>query len=296
MVERVLRPASLSFLSFSFSFALLVVSCSPQATAPPALATPPLPQRHPAAAAAAPAAAPIAEAPAPAPTPSPSQPARTPRVFRESRQGISFTGVAFDSRSHRLKVADQPGGPGSQWAGAREAAGAMGGIAAVNAGFFTPQGAPLGLVIAGGQRRGSPNRASSLGAGYFADGGSPALLRREQGPGNASEALQSGPFLVERGRTVAGLSTTASTARTFLAYDGGTRWILVRTGACSLAELGQALGGGALGGVEIVTALNLDGGRSSDLWISSAVQEGPVQERPFWNKPVRNFLVLVPRG
>jgi hypothetical protein len=41
--------------------------------------------------------------------------------------------------------------------------------------------------------------------------------------------------------------------------------------------------------------LNLDGGRSSDLWISSAVQGGPLRERPLWNKPVRNFLVLIPR-
>jgi len=41
--------------------------------------------------------------------------------------------------------------------------------------------------------------------------------------------------------------------------------------------------------------MNLDGGRSSDLWISSRVSGGPLTSRPPWNRPVRNFLILVPR-
>lgn len=208
--------------------------------------------------------------------------------------GISITAVAFDSRSHRLVVADQPGGPGSLWPDARSAAASRNGIAAVNGGFFTPQGAPLGLVIAGGKRAGNLNRASSLGAGLFIDDGSPALVRRETGR-TGGELLQSGPFLVEKGRAIPGLSPESSTARTFLGWDGASGWFIARSGACSLADLSKALEGAKIGGVACSAVLNLDGGRSSDLWAGTSLAGGPVTHRPFWNKPVRNFLVLVKR-
>ena len=48
-------------------------------------------------------------------------------------------------------------------------------------------------------------------------------------------------------------------------------------------------------GWKIHRAMNLDGGRSSDLWISSRVSGGPLTSRPPWNRPVRNFLILLPR-
>lgn len=208
--------------------------------------------------------------------------------------GISITAVAFDSRSHRLVVADQPGGPGSQWPDAKAAAAARNGIAAVNGGFFTPEGAPLGLVIAGGKRAGSLNRASSLGAGLYVDHGAPALVRRETGE-TGGELLQSGPFLVENGRSIPGLSPESSTARTFLGWDGASGWFIARSGPCSLAGLSKALEGAKIAGVPCRSVLNLDGGRSSDLWAGSTLDGGPVSQRPFWNKPVRNFLVLQPR-
>ena len=45
----------------------------------------------------------------------------------------------------------------------------------------------------------------------------------------------------------------------------------------------------------VADALNLDGGRSTDLWVSSSVSGGPASWRTPFNKPVRNFLVLVLR-
>lgn len=208
--------------------------------------------------------------------------------------GISITAVAFDSRSHRLVIADQPGGPGSVWPDAQTAAASRNGIAAVNGGFFTPEGAPLGLVIAAGKRAGGLNRASSLGAGLFVDDGSPALVRRETGK-TGGELLQSGPFLVENGRAISGLSPESSTARTFIGWDGASGWFIARSGACSLADLAKSLEGARVGGVSCRVVLNLDGGRSSDLWAGSSLDGGPVTQRPFWNKPVRNFLVLEKR-
>lgn len=231
----------------------------------------------------------------PTPPPAPESPRRAPLTFRSSIGGISISGISYDGRSHRIAVADQDGGPGSKWADAEAAAKAYGGVAAINGGFFTPEGKPLGLVVSDGKKSGNINRASSLGSGMFAEENTPVLVRRERAS-DSGEILQSGPFLVENSRAIGGLSTQSSSARSFIAWDGGSGWILARTGSCSLSELGTALVGAELGGVKIKSALNLDGGRSSDLWIASAVQGGPLRERPLWNKPVRNFLVLIPRN
>lgn len=263
---------------------LLFASCAPQPSSP---------LQPPAAKA-------VAEAPAATPPPANrvnpplATPVLAPYLVNSTLSGISITAVVFDSRSHRLVVADQPGGPGSLWPDAKSAAAARNGSAAVNGGFFTPEGGPLGLVIGGGKRAGSLNRASSLGAGLFVDDGTPALVRRG-GSTTGRELLQSGPFLVEKGRALSGLSPESSTARTFLGWDGGTGWFIARSGACSLAGLAAALEGRKIGGVGVRDVLNLDGGRSSDLWVSSSVAGGPLHQRPFWNKPVRNFLVLAPR-
>lgn len=208
--------------------------------------------------------------------------------------GIPVTAVAFDSRSHRLVVADQADGPGSRWPDARSAAASRDGIAALNGGFFTPEGAPLGLLVAGGRPAGTLNRASSLGAGLLVDNGSPALVRRESGR-RGPELLQAGPFLVEHGRPVAGLSPERSTARSFVGWDGGSGWFIARSGPCSLQGLAKALAGAEIGDVPARSVLNLDGGRSSDLWIGPSIPGGPLEQRPLWNKPVRNFLILLPR-
>lgn len=226
--------------------------------------------------------------------PAPEVPAAVPRLVSAQWSGISITAVVFDSRTHRLVIADQPGGPGTLWSDAAAAARSKNGIAAVNGGFFTPEGGPLGLVVSGGNRTGSVNRASSLGAGLFIDDGTPALVRRG-GSTTGRELLQSGPFLVENGRALPGLSPESSTARTLLGWDGGSGWFIARSGACSLAGLAAALEGREIGGTGVRHVLNLDGGRSSDLWASSAVAGGPIHLRPFWNKPVRNFVVLAPR-
>ena len=84
-----------------------------------------------------------------------STPVEEARIAVREISGITFEGVAFDSRNHHLKVVDQIGGPGSQYADASAAGRSLGGIAAVNAGFFTPEGAPLGMMATGGAVFGS---------------------------------------------------------------------------------------------------------------------------------------------
>lgn len=228
-------------------------------------------------------------------------PLEATKATRVTLSGIELEGVAFDSRVCRLKVVDQEGGPGSKFADAGEAAASCGGLAGVNAGFFTPEGAPLGLVITGGKARGAWNTASSLGSGVWfeAGDGSCAIRRREVigrgAAGGMRELLQAGPMLVDEERAVTGLESEKTSARTLIAWDGGSRWWIGRTPPCTLADLARALASGGPAGWPVKSALNLDGGRSSELWISSNVPGGPVSMRPMWNRPVRNFLVLVRR-
>ncbi len=234
--------------------------------------------------------------------PTPAVPASAPRVSVREIFRIEFTGVTFDSRGHHLVVVDQPNGPGSRYPDSESAARSLGGFAAVNAGFFTPEGAPLCLVASSGKISGSWNSASSLGSGaYYRDSaGAMAIARREKlgrlGAATMRDLIQAGPLLVENRQTVSGLETTKSSVRTVILWDGGTRWWIGCSSPCTLAALGQALAHSAPAGWPVQAALNLDGGRSSDLWIADSITGGPVLKRPPWNRPVRNFLVLVARS
>ncbi len=235
------------------------------------------------------------------PRQTPSAPADAPRLTNQEISGIRFEGVAFDSRKQRLVVVDQPNGPGSRYAEAAAAARSVGGTAAINAGFFTPSGEPLGLVIAGGKRSGAWNSASSLGSGVWYETSNGMAISRRENLGKSAaltmrELLQAGPMLVDSGRAVGGLDAAKTSARTLILWDGGTRWWIGRAAPCSLAALGNALAHGQPAGWKVRHALNLDGGRSADLWVSSRIPGGPLTRRPLWNKPVRNFLVLVPHS
>lgn len=269
--------------------ALLLTACVP--AGPARLAAKPLSRR--------PATPAIRKALPIAPTAAslPSTPIQPPRVTTRSFAGVTFEGVAFDSRSHRLIVADQANGPASQFADSAAAGQAFGGIAAVNAGFFTPEGQPLGRVVSAGKQLGTWNSASSLGSGLWFETalGSSAITRRGKIGGAVRELIQAGPLLIENGGTIGGLETTKVSARTAILWDGGTHWWIGCSSPCSLEALSQALADSQPAGWPVHHALNLDGGRSSDLWVSGNVAGGPILIRPPWNRPVRNFLVLLPR-
>ncbi|MGJ8656295.1 MAG: phosphodiester glycosidase family protein [Akkermansiaceae bacterium] len=218
------------------------------------------------------------------------------KLHQIKHQGIQFNIVTFDTRNQQLIVADQPKGPGSTWADAEAAAKANNGIAAINAGFFTPEGSPLGIVISNGSKRGS-NNPSSLGTGIFYHTPTGASISRRaiwtklsQSP--PSHLLQSGPMLLENSNPVAGLSDKSSRVRSFIATDGKKHWCIGHAESCTLAQLSKALTSLETPQFNPTTALNLDGGRSSDLWVASSVAGGDKTIRPFWNKPVLNFLIL----
>jgi hypothetical protein len=111
-----------------------------------------------------------------------------------------------------MRVLDQPNGPGTQWTHVQAAAESVSGLAAINAGFFTPQGKPLGVVIANGKKAGS-NNPSSLGAGVWYEAhGKTAIIRRERCNFNAPHLMQAGPFLAEKSSAVKGLDAAKTSA------------------------------------------------------------------------------------
>ena len=126
---------------------------------------------------------------------------------------------------------------------------------------------------------------------------SPRLLRRQhwRSFSPTQHLLQTGPFLVENDGEVQGLDDRERRPRSFIAWNGRNRWAFGVAEGATLTDLGSALAAQPLPGMNITTALNLDGGRSSDLWVSPEVSGGPVSTRRVWNRPVRNYLLLIPR-
>lgn len=234
--------------------------------------------------------------PAEPPEVNPAEPPRHSLKARNfSSRGIEFSVVSFDTRDHHLFVDDQPGGPGSEYDQADDPG--RGHLATINGGFFTPEGDPLGLVVTKGRRRGGINRASYLGTGFFLGPQARLMSRTEflQTSPKSSEVLQSGPRLLWSGETLTGLSNKDKRPRSFLLWDGGYHFALGYADSATLKALSSALKSQPLSGFKIAYALNLDGGRSSDLWVSGSVNGGGFTRRSFFNKDVRNYLVLKKR-
>lgn len=216
-------------------------------------------------------------------------------LHKTSAGSVDFEVVLFDSRSHALKVLDQP----EDWSGGGKIAECMrkaGAVAGVNGGFFTPQFTPMGVMVAEGRSTGSWQANKLLTGAVVVHGGTPRLFWNAEARGalqGASQFLQAGPRLVDGGRAVPSLERAKHTTRTFIATDGGTRWLFGLARGTSLGELADALASNEIiPGFRIQRALNLDGGRSSALYYRTA--DGQEHSDPGWST-VRNYLGIVPR-
>ena len=215
-------------------------------------------------------------------------------IERVTSRGIALTFLVFDDRNHEISVVDKEDGPQTEWPSAGAAAKAHGALAAINGGFFTPEGNPLGLVIENGRRIGTWNAGSSLTAGVLSVEKSPRILRRRHWRSFSPtlHLVQAGPFLIENDLAVNGLDKRDRSPRSFLVWNGRHHWAFGSSDKATLSELALALAAQPLPMLNITTALNLDGGRSSDLWVSPQVRGGPVSTRRSWNNPVRNYLLV----
>lgn len=223
--------------------------------------------------------------------PNPPVPRHPLKVRKASYNGIDITALTFDRRDYRIDVVDQKGGPGSRFESAREAAG--NGRAAINGGFFGPEGEPVGVVITNGERRGYFNSSSYLGTGIL-DGNAVSLATRTTYQ-QSDELLQSGPRLAWKGERLTGLSSASSRPRSFLIWDGAEHFGLAYADSASLKGLSEALLKQPIPGFTINYAVNLDGGTSCDFWVSGTVSGGGFTKSSFFRKKARNYLVVKAR-
>jgi len=208
--------------------------------------------------------------------------------------GTTFHLVHFNSQSFSIEVADQPKGPGTIWADAKALADAKNAEVVINAGFFTPEGKPLGICIDQGRKTGYLN-ASSLGSGAFAHDskGKLQLIRRKQISTLKSPKflLQSGPFLVENHQAIK-VKESEARPRSFIAWDGENKWLIGYVDSITMPDLTKALAEFDSSLIKIKSALNLDGGRSSQLYLADTVKGGNKQLNPLFNRKVRNFIYV----
>jgi hypothetical protein len=111
--------------------------------------------------------------------------------------------------------------------------------------------------------------------------------------GTVRHLLQTGPVLVWRNVPEPTLGGGLAHRRTFIAWDGGTGWILGQASRCGLKDLSSFLASKAFAGVfPLRDALNFDGGSSSGFW---ALNE---KSPPFYLREhsiVRNFVGIRPK-
>ena len=210
------------------------------------------------------------------------------RVSSTSLNGTTFTAVTFDGRDYFLKVIDQKEGPGTEFARAEFAG--QGSLAAINGGFFNPDGSPLGLVITDGQSRGAFNASSFLGTGII-DGENTTLSHRKSYQ-ESSELLQSGPRLVWDQERLTGLSKSKERPRSFVIWDGNNHFGIGHADRATLQGLANNLQAQPFEGFHIKYAINLDGGTSCDLWVSNQISGGGFTKSSLFRKKARNYLAL----
>mgnify|MGYP005692060961 FL=1 len=210
------------------------------------------------------------------------------KVNSASLNGTTFTAVTFDRRNYFLKVIDQKEGPGTEFTGAEFAG--QGSLAAINGGFFNPDGSPLGLVITDGQSRGAFNSHSFLGTGII--DGENTILSHRKSYQKSSELLQSGPRLVWDQERLIGLSKSKERPRSFVIWDGNNHFGIGYADRATLQGLANNLQAQPFEGFHIKYAINLDGGTSCDLWVSTQIPGGGFTKSSLFRKKARNYLAL----
>lgn len=204
--------------------------------------------------------------------------------------------VRFESSRYAIVVIDQGDTKPGRYRNLAEAMQRNGCVAGCNGGFFHPDFRPAGLVVADGTRINRFENAKLLSGLLAVDGKGPHLLRRAEFQDNPgiTQLLQSGPYLVDRGRAVSGLSTSPLRTRTFIATDAHGAWAIGLCTRVSLADLGTILADSALtGGMRASRALNLDGGSSSALYFERGQAGSPHHHRSLGT--VRNFVGIIPK-
>jgi exopolysaccharide biosynthesis protein len=168
-------------------------------------------------------------------------------------------------------------------------------VAGVNGGYFQADGTPVGLLISDSRTVHKQETAKLLSGVFFVKDGKPGLVRSAHFARikNVSQAIQCGPFLLEDSRAVTGLNNQRSAPRTFVFTTSNSIWGFGICRSVTLAEMGQILAvPDLLGRTSVVSALNLDGGSSTQFWARSGEEVTSSSTLAV----VANYLLLVHRA
>ena len=183
----------------------------------------------------------------------------------------TVTIVRFDLNKVHLKVGYQPTKPLAMdaWMGQEQA------LAIMNGGYFDQSDQTTALVVSNGQAYGTSY--TGFGGMLSADAQGNIRLRslsqQPYDPNNEQlqQATQSSPMLIMNGKRTQFQADAASQRRSVVAVDTQGRLLLIASpgSAFSLDELADLL---ASSDLSIKTALNLDGGASTGLYVNAGSQ------------------------
>jgi len=223
------------------------------------------------------------------PRPAPAGLAFSERRVQGDNGGATLWVVTFDPKVMAFAVMDNPEGKFDLGSASEK----RGALAAVNGGYFHPDRSPLGLVIRQGVEIHPLEKAKLLSALLTVTPTAITIQRPAafKSPPAVREALQAGPFLVEKGKAITSLEATRDAARTVVIQTANGHFGFLICKSTTLAGMADLLATPAIFPEgKIVKAMNLDGGTSTALWVRST-PNFYVRE---W-KGVRNYLAIVPR-
>jgi exopolysaccharide biosynthesis protein len=177
--------------------------------------------------------------------------------------------IVFHPNTFAIRVVSNDEG---RYGSVSDAAAATDAVAGVNGGYFQFDGTPVGLLISDNRILHKFETAKLLSGVFFIRVGRPGLVRSSHFARmkNVSQAIQCGPFLVEEGRALTGLNNARSAPRTFVFMGSNSVWGFGICRSVTLAGMGQILAEpDLLGRASVVSALNLDGGSSTQFWARS---------------------------
>jgi hypothetical protein len=204
-------------------------------------------------------------------------------VLQNSSESATIHLAFFPANSATLRLIDNPGGSENLADVMRRG----NFIAGVNGGYFDPHFKPLGLRVIDDTTRSPLIRAHLLTGVLCASSRGIEIVRLSEfsQKKKCAAAIESGPFLIDRGVPVGGLDRSRRARRTFVAVTRTGAATLGVSDELSLAELASALA--ALPDFKVWRALNLDGGSSSAFWFQRSGGEAfSIPEE----KNVRDFV------
>lgn len=224
-----------------------------------------------------------------------SRPSKQPGLWGLLSYEEKIDAFFFKSSTHGITIADE--GNHSPRYGSLEAAMKDNHCeAGINGGYFAAdkQRTPIGLLRHQGTTLHKLATGAFTVAGILYDTGYELKLERSTQLSTPvkkmQEAIQGGPFLIEKGAIVNGLDNKKLARRTFIATDGKGNWCIAVTSPLTLRNLAILLSKNkTLGKFKPQTALNLDGGTSSSIWVATP----RVYRAPF--KEVRNYVGIIRR-